>query len=240
MRNSAPSPIFSPRLEPSIARSLSLQFILHEWIRAFEIVRHLEVVTPIQLGKVDLHDALSSVLKELEKLLFFSSHQKGGALDKLCFYYAILLQASSMSDMEIETILQEMKALIVKVKSEMILWKRTKPFPGQMSETFSTLYSHLRRKLTDFFKKLFPFFLAARSDENVLVYLIEHKEKLNAFLGMRQVEELLALLFPEGPAVLRKSIQEGYERRGFSSFFCTMEPLIDQIEWEPACNFLQK
>lgn len=240
MHNSIPPPIFTSGLQPVMARSLGIQFLLREWITTFETLRHLEVVTPIQLRKIDLKEAIASVLKELEKLLLLSSPQRGSALDKLCFYCEILLQASSMSGLEIETILQEMKTAVVKVKSEMISWKKAEPFPRQMSEVFSGLYMFLRRKLSDFFKKLFPFFFDARLDENVLMYLIEHKKKLNALLGARQIEVLLALLFPEGPLALRRAIEDGYERRGFSSVFCTVEPLIEQIEWEPACNFLQK
>jgi hypothetical protein len=113
-------------------------------------------------------------------------------------------------------------------------WKKTPAlFPlFQMMEVLRELYSDLHQKLCRFFSALTPFLKEARCDENVLIYLIENKDKLNSFLGERQIEELLQRFFPEGHAQMRAAIFEGFTRRGFTSFLTSVEPLIDAIEWE--------
>ncbi|HEX2582997.1 MAG TPA: hypothetical protein VHL30_02660, partial [Chlamydiales bacterium] len=78
---------------------------------------------------------------------------------------------------------------------------------------------------------LFPFFAEAKSDENVLFYLIEHKDLLNRFLYPKKVETLLSQLYRSGPTHLRAILCEGYTRRGFSDFYAKHESLIESIEW---------
>ena len=102
----------------------------------------------------------------------------------------------------------------------------------QIAPYLEELYTSLQQKLLQFFTALSRFLQEARSDENVLIYLLENKQKLNAFLGERVIEELLQRFFPAGHSQLRAVICEGYTRRGFSSYFLLAEPLIDAIEWE--------
>ena len=64
------------------------------------------------------------------------------------------------------------------------------------------------------FDALVPFLFDVRFDENVLVYLIENKDKLNSLLGKRRIEDLLQNFFPAGHDELRTVIHEGYTRRG--------------------------
>ena len=153
-----PWPLFPSDAAPSVARSLSLQFILHALI--------------------------------------------DGDVDKLCFYSEILLQASHIDGNEIRMSLEEMK----------------------------------KNGSRGFFTALIPFLHEARRDENVLTYLIEHKDALNSLLGNREIERLLQSFFPAGHAALRAAIYEGYAKRGFTSFFDSIEQIIDAIEWETPCH----
>jgi hypothetical protein len=83
--------------------------------------------------------------------------------------------------------------------------------------------------LRKFFKAFSP--LLNNSDENVLVYLLENKKKLNSHLGSKSIETLLQSFFPAGVSQLRDVIYEGYNRRGFNTFFDKVEPLINALEW---------
>lgn len=130
-------------------------------------------------------------------------------LDKLCFYCTILLQASHVDDREMQMILKDLT-----------------------QKSVLELYADLRGQFRRFFSAFLPYLQEARADENVLVYLIEHKDSLNTCLGHRYIEEMLRSFFPLGHAQLRAVIVEGYNRRGFSTFLSTVEPLIDAIEWE--------
>jgi hypothetical protein len=69
-----------------------------------------------------------------------------------------------------------------------------------------------------------------------LTYLIENKDNLNSLFGKRVVEHLLQSFFPAGHAELRAAIYEGYARRGFTTFFDSIEQIIDAIEWETPCH----
>ena len=238
MRSLHPWPIFPINLEPPAARSLCIQFILQELITAFERLASLQISTPEQLVGVDIRQELTAISQELEKFLLFSLEnpftQKGGVLDKLCFYCEILLQASNVSDPEIFVLLEEMKNSILRMRSKLIVWKKmTSLHPlDQILSQLLELYSELRCKLSRFFTVLSLFIQEARSDENVLIFLIENRLKLNGHLGNRTIEDLLQRFFPAGHAQLRAVICEGYTRRGFNSYFAQAEPMIDEIEWE--------
>ena len=242
MRSLNPWPVFPPNLEPPVARSLSIQFILQALIGAFSLVRELQAATPLQLQGANLKEEINCVSKELERVYLFSLEnpfaQKGSVLDKLCFYSEILLQASHVSDPEVTIIMEEMRKSILIVKSQIMVWKKMPArYPlKDMLEQLMELYSNLFHKLRRFFKALTPFLKEARSDENVLIYLIENKDKLNGYLGDRQIEELLQGFFPAGHDQLRAAIHEGYTRRGFTSFLSSVEPLIDAVQWETACH----
>jgi len=242
MRSLNPWPIFPANLEPPVARSLSLQFIMQEVIASFKLLHHLQILTPEQLQGANLSEEIASISNELEKFLLFSLEnpfsQKGGVLDKLCFYCEILLQASSVRDQDIPMILEEMRNSILRIKSRFIGWKKMPafhPFDEILSHLLE-LYSDLHFKLGRFFSALTLFLQEARSDENVLLYLIEHKQEFNSYLGPRTIEDLLHRFFPAGHSQLRAVMCEGYTRRGFSTFFAKAEPLIDSIEWEAPCH----
>lgn len=239
MRSLNPWPTFPPNLEPPIARSLCIQFILQELITSFDLLVQLKASISLQIQGTNLKEELITLSNDLEKLLLFSVEnpfaQKSSVLDKLCFYSEILLQASHICETEIPMIMEEMRSSVLKVKAKMTGWKKVKIPLEQIFNSLSELYSDLNNKLCNYFKALSPYLKEARSDENVLIYLIENKDKLNSFLGLRRIEELLQSFFPAGHAQLRAAIFEGYTRRGFTTFLSKVEPLIDAIEWETPC-----
>ncbi len=239
MRSLHPWPIFPSNLDPPVARSLSLQFILQELIVSFELLQELRDTTPEQLQGANLKEEVASVSKELERFLLFALRnpfsQTSSVLDKLCFYCEILLQASREDNLEIQLVLETMRTPILKMRSKMTAWQKMLAPLDQILEQLLDLYTDLHQKFCHLFNTLSPFLKEARSDENVLIYLIEQKNKLNAFLGERHVEKLLESFFPAGHSQLRAAIHEGYMRRGFSGFFAKVEPLINEIEWETSC-----
>lgn len=240
MRSLNPWPIFPSNLDPPVARSLSIQFILQGLIDSFDLLQHLQLATPLQLQGANFKEEINCISKELEKFLLFSLEnpfaQKSSVLDKLCFYCEILLQASHISNNEIFSVLDEMRDDVLNVRSKMFGWKKMQVPLSQILEQLFELYADLYQKLCRFFSAISLFLKEARFDENVLIYLIENKDKLNSYLGMRRIEELLQSFFPAGHAQLRTAIHEGYTRRGFTTFLSSIEPLIDAIEWETPCH----
>lgn len=242
MRSFTPWPIFPQNLDSPVIRSLSLQFIIQTLMGAFDRVQELYQSISFQLQGANFEEELFCILKELEKIVLFSLEnpfpQKSSILDKLCFYSEILIQASPLNNNEIPPILDDMKKNILDIKSKITTWKKMKPpFPLEtVRRELMALHAFLLEKLKAFFDALSCFLKEARSDENVLIQLIEKKDQLNASLGNRRIEKLLQSFFPLGHSQLRACIHEGYTRRGFTKFLSKVEPLIDAIEWDVPCH----
>ena len=224
MRSLSPWPVFPNHLEPPVARSLSIQFILQALLDGLSI-----------LEKQDFQS-------ELEKIMLFSlknpMSQTGGVLDKLTFYSELLIDASHVKENELIHCLETMRRALILFKSKMGVWKKmTRGYPQEeMQEQLMQLHSSLSLGFCSYFTALIPFLKEARSDENVLTSLIENREKFNTYLGPKSVEMMLQSFFPAGFDQLRAIIYEGYTRRGFDTFLSSIEPLIDQIQWEVPCH----
>ncbi len=236
MRSLYPWPLFPSNLDPPAARSLSLQLALQAWINSCQVIQSLQQKMS-EIGSSDNPmqeiDAISS---ELQKFLLFSLEnpfsKKPGTLDKLCFYCDELLRASQAQERdEIETLLDEMRDAALSFRALMISWKRKLPPSFILLTNMEHLHSVLMQRLREFYDALYPFFAEAKSDENVLFYLIEYKDHLNRFLHPKKIETLLSRLYRSGPTHLRAILCEGYTRRGFSDFYAQHESLIESIEW---------
>lgn len=227
MRSLHPWPTFPRDLDPPAARSLSLLFVLQEFLSSCQLLKRLENAAPEELNEVSSH---------LDHFLLSSLDnpfaQRGGALDKLCFYCEILLQASKVGDATILVDLEEMRNAIMKIRSKAIFWKKNVPLRAEINVEFDELYNQLHKKLASFFTSLLAFLKESRTDENVLLYLVEHRQEFNFHLGTKTIENLLNSFFPAGPHELRATICEGYTRRGFAAFYTKQEPLLDALEWE--------
>jgi hypothetical protein len=158
--------------------------------------------------------------------------KKAGTLDKLCFYIDELADRSRMELRQpIEKLLNQMRDEILGFRQKLIQWRRKPASPSVIDQAVVVLCHTLEETLKDFYHALLPFFEEARSDENVLFYLIEHREQFNSILNPKKIEDLLCHLYPTGPAHLRAILCEGYNRRGFGEFYAKHESLIDSIEW---------
>lgn len=212
---------FPPNLEGPVARSLSLQFILQSLLESFKASKDF------QSSALEGRSTSKTVEKpHLERLL-----------DKLFYYVEILIAFSSIKESEIVQAVEEMRKSICSAQSKMMVWKKQARYPlKEMLEQLMHLFSNLFRQLSRFFHALVPFLREARSDENVLLFLIENRESFNQYLGMGTIEEMLSSFFPAGFDQLRAVIFEGYTKRGFSAFFTEKESLIEQIQWETPCQ----
>src|SRR3989338_5226467 len=222
MRNCFPWPSFPQQLDPPAARSLSLLFILQEWLASFDRISHLKAISPDP-----------SLVAELEKLFLFSLTtpfpQKGGALDKICFYCDILVQASKVEARSPSMIVREIAEML-------LLMKKQPPASPSLHSALGTLFQTLEQKFRSFFSALLPFLQEARTNENIFIYLLESKEKFNLYLGSRFIENMLLLFFPGGHAHLRAVIWEGFTRRGFTAFLAEKEALLEELEWDQPCH----
>lgn len=229
---------FPRNLGKSATRSMSFLFVLKEFEDGFETILHLQKFTAIKLQGAHLSDEIGEVIRTLDKFYLFSHDnpfmQKSGILDVLCFYSEILLQASTAANENTLMVLEEMRMFVLRFGSKLIAWKRNfalHPLDAILTTCLET-YNELLEKMRQFFNSLTPNFHESSTDENVLMYLVEKREKLNSYLGDFAIENLLKSFFPTGISRLRTAICEGYIRRGFAAFYAEKEPLLDTLELE--------
>ena len=201
----------SNHLDPLASRSLSLLFILQELEELFTQIEQIK----------NSPDALSDFFS-----LRYPFPQSGICPDKLCFYCAILLQTSKVKDSSLNKSLSDMRIAILQFRSLLVEDPKALLAPFEIS-----FHSHL----TSFFFSLVPHLFESRTDENILLKLIEQRKALNSHLGEGVIEKLLQSFFPKGFSYLRSAIHEGLTRRGFLLFLEEKESLIEEIEWESPC-----
>jgi hypothetical protein len=229
MRSLSPCPIFPYDLQAANAKSLALLFILQELLSQLFLVEESKKLKPPK--------SLVDILARLEQFLFLTLPspftKKGGGIDKLCFYCETLLQASKIdSDLPLTT-LDKMRKEILEIKT-LISRMQKEGISELCTQTLGKLYKTLMEQFSIFFKSLFPFFEESKTNENLLLFLVEHQSHWDNYLGEKTVISLFRHLFPSGPCELRAAICEGYTRRGFASFYATKESLVDAIEWDSA------
>ncbi len=218
-----------PKLDPPTARSLSLLFILQETLDFFSLLNH---------SKEHCQKSISSLLlpEELEEYLHLTiedpSPKQEASLNKLSFYIDILLQASKLEGVCLLQKLEEIRHFVSKVKSHFFIAKRQSSPRKDLFETIHQALFSLHQTFQDLFSSLIPFLKEARTDENILLYLLEERNAFNQHLGIRMIEHLFQDFFPTGKAHLYAVIYEGFTRRGFSAFLHTKEYLIEEFQWE--------
>lgn len=217
---------------------MSFLFLLKEFEEGFETLLSLQKFCASKLQGAHLADELEEVVRSLNKIQIFSFDNpfihKGGLLDILYFYLEILLQASTTIEESILMIVEEMRRIVLRFRSKLISWKKTPalhPLDFILENCLET-YRELIEKMKQFFHSLTPNFHESRTDENILIYLVEHREKLNSYLGERTIENLLKDVSRNGFSHLRTAICEGFVRRGFETFYNEKEPLLDALEQE--------
>lgn len=219
---------FPSHLDPPSTRSLSLLFILNEIRDSFEQIK-------IFKSKIESNPVFAYPEFDTFFSLNSSFPLKGMFPDKLCFYSNVLLQASRINTISLMKELDEIRISILQFRTHMMLLKRTQTAPLDMTKEALCFLTELHEKLRAFFASLIPFLQDARTDENVLLRLIEQRETFNHHVGPHCIDHILQRFFPNGHAHLRAIICEGFTRRGFTSFLSEKEHLIDEIEWENPC-----
>lgn len=236
MRSLYPWPLFPINADPRASRSLCLQFIIQEWISSFAPIEALEK----KEGK------LHTLAEDVQKLMLFSMDcpfsKKPGTLDKICFYLQELLAGSKIPRLALfdnpEKWLDRMQDVLLGVRSQLMAWKQSLPSFDHVLDFVQDLCGKLRSCLFAFFHTLIPFFEEAKSDENVLFFLIEHKREINSILQsstqeirFHSLEQLFRHLYPAGPTHLRTTLCDGYTRRGFAEFYVQHKTVIESVEW---------
>lgn len=203
------------QLEQSAAKGLSLEFFIHEYVRAFSIVARLENASP------------QAILRDLEKLSCDPHHnplQQPGILDRLCSYSEALLQTSNIG----ENLYNASDDLRISVSKQRLQMARK---GGRSLSVDSFSLQDLQKKLRTLFPLLEKILLECGELAPVLFTLLELRQSLNIHLGPKRVETLLQKLFPKGPESLRDFLSKNFSERGFDNFIQNQEALFEGLTW---------
>lgn len=218
---------FPPHLSSPSIRSLSILSILDELSKTFELI--LDFQKKAQSNPNDLVESESF-------LHFFSllqSFPKTGIFpDKICFYSDILQKASKIENNFVDLVLEEIRSEVLHLRFQISEWKKKTSKHFEMQSNLVSMLQMIQEKQRLLFTAFLPFLREAKTDENVLLSLIEKRKLLNPFIAPLSIEKLLQEFFPNGHTHLKATIHEGFIRRGFSAFLSEKELLIDAIEWD--------
>jgi hypothetical protein len=188
-------------------KALCVEFILHEYARI------LSMVEQIALQPAD--DRLELIDRLLNQPMNVFLANPMGLIDKLCFYCEALVQISRGNE-SLLIMLDELRNGVV--------WLRRFPFSNERLEK-------VRGCIAALFDKMEPELRSCICSETVLFALLELRKIFNQHLGHNKVEELLQRMFPEGPQQLRRSIINGFARRGFGDFCIQHKSLLEEVTW---------
>lgn len=157
-----------------------------------------------------------SILSILEEYCLFM--EGSSSLQQLftscCSYIPILLQEEAQTAAHpLEKSLQEIHSLLGKNLLS----------PKEEDRTICAPY------FRSLFLELYPFFEKCKKNENLLLYLLEHQSKLDAFLGEKMVKNLLTRLFPEGKMAIQTILISKYAARGFTEIVQKCNELLSTL-----------
>lgn len=182
-----------------------------------------------RLAFLFLLDAMREIFRLLsekgeEEFASLFSPPNQGAVSHLLFYAEKLSSVARIENAEPKRVAETLRNAALAFYTEKIVHARA---------CFGTLRSSLQEGLCRLFFSLFPFFERSRKDENLLLYLLEHREEWNRHLGERSIETLLFSLFPKGPHDLYTTMREKFAERGLEEFFEQKKHLL-YFSWDAA------
>jgi hypothetical protein len=222
--------VFPPHLSAPSVRSLSLLFILEEilsQLKQIDLVEEMNQDRKVETSQIKSKNDSSDCLRInlLEKIFALEDpfFQRNIPPDKLCFYSHILLQTSQVDGQNVLNILDELRISHLQCRSEILRPKIGKEIVWEKVLEFVKVW---RKKLSSLFSAFIPLLHEARTDENVLLFLLEKKDLFNLYFGEKTIEYLLGKFFPYGEDYWHAVLHEGFQRRNFSHFFESKKHLL--------------
>lgn len=202
--------------------SLIFQFIIAEYINGSEQVESITSLQPdTHRGSMETLqaslEALSGSLQEYMR--FISWNLEEGILSKLkC--YASLFAANSEFLHSKRLQLEKNASQAWKASLEALDILRLIHEQKQDLSLYENLY-HRLNYLTAMFKKLgkllAELILEFAMDENVLFFILRHKEKLDGIYGEGFVKKMFIKMYPDGINEAEKFVKRKYAKRGFDN-----------------------
>ncbi|MCB1111036.1 MAG: hypothetical protein H7A37_07655 [Chlamydiales bacterium] len=167
-------------------------------------------------------EALSGTTQEYMRI--FSWNQNGGFLKKIMTYSTQLsdITASKNAD-ALKVQRYANKAWVHCLHCHDLLLLRNKQTEKDKKELLSAL-EEIQKSLKMLARVAVAMITEYQDDENVLFFILRHKEQFDKLFGKRFVSKLFSKLFPKGLSNGKRFLIRRYKKRGFDD----LEPIIAQ------------
>jgi hypothetical protein len=216
------------------SNSLMFQFIISEFINAStQIGLIAEKVPETHRGSMEtLQNSLKALSGSLQEYMrFISWNLEEGILSKLKSYAALFAaNAEILHSKHLQ--LEKYANQAWKVSLESLEVLRLIQEQRDDLSLYEDLYQRLSH-LTAIFKKLgkllAELILEFSLDENVLFFILRHKEKLDHIYGTGFVKKTFIKMYPDGIAEAEEYIKRQYANRGFNHLLMVISSKFTEL-----------
>lgn len=222
--------------------SLLFQFILVEFIEAFELIRSLEqlcnrqssALIPHTINELNSESTLSSVETILVKLVgakhnhvrLINWNQGNSTIVKIKIYCSLFIDNSNNDEKEIMTMQYYAdKIWTTSLKIMDLLEEETITIPQLLP-----LLDKINLAIHRFSKLITRLIHQFRDDENVIFSILRHKDRLDRIYGGQYVAKQLSRLYPKGLNEVQKKLTERYSVRGFNNIIPDIAAKIAEVK----------
>ncbi len=234
------------------SNSLLFQFILAEFLSSFKKVQEIENAydqMESNLIKQRLRGGANSYLTQLlhaipaltgSQMVIVSEQSvswaaEKGSLNKLRHYCYLFTNRSSAEDKDIINMnVCVSKAFHSSLQSrEVILSLQREPQDSNRVPNYVALYQLLDRLIDNMrrvSRLILRIIMQYREDENVLYFLLRHREKFDALYKTEFVVKILKKMYPKGIKEAGSLILEKYAKRGFDNLLSSISTHMSKLE----------
>lgn len=219
---------------PHQNNSLMFQFIIAEYINASIQIDLISSHLPeTHKGTMDnLERSLQTLSGSLQEYMrFFSWNLEEGILSKLKCYTALFAaNAEIMHSKHLQLEKYSNQAWKISLESlDMMRLIQHKKNDLSLYESLYQSLSHLTAVFKKFGKLLAELILEFSQDENVLFFVLRHKEKLDCIYGAGFVKKLFIKMYPEGIAEAEQYLKTKYAKRGFNNLLLVIASKFTEL-----------
>ncbi|CDR33424.1 hypothetical protein [Criblamydia sequanensis] len=206
------------------SEALLFQFIVNEFIVSYKESQELLLLTEKFIEKPNSKKLVEELKKRIEKLtgsmkesmLFFFWNQPGGCISKLA-HYATLFAKSTLKDDEkmARRYCNQAYAHALKLNDIFFSEEEKERSLVEMAREIKPLAEKVLQELKRLGKMIPKIFLKMTQNENVVFFLLRHKNELERIYPKGFVKRLLNKSYPEGIKEAEQLLLKKYEERGF-------------------------